>query len=84
MKFFTLDSGQWCFVILLLMHAFSVKPLPHLPRTLKFEDYTCSWKTVVGASFPTAPQSYVWHVIFDRAAGLRKTSLSGLLSEKKS
>ena len=32
-------------------------------------EHTCSWKTVIGASCSPALQSYMCHVIFDRAAG---------------
>ena len=37
----------------------SVEPLSTLAKNFKIEEQTCSWKTVIDASCPPAPQSYM-------------------------
>ena len=38
-------------------------------KHFRFEVQTCSWKTVIGASCPPAPQSYRCHVILTEPRG---------------
>ena len=38
-------------------------------KNFRFEVETCSWKTVIGASCPPAPQSYRCHVILTEPRG---------------
>ena len=38
-------------------------------KNFRFEVQTCSWKTVLGASCPPAPQSYRCHVILTEPRG---------------
>ena len=38
-------------------------------KNFRFEVQTCSWKTVIGASCPPAPQSYRCHVILTEPRG---------------
>ena len=47
-----------------IMHETLQLPLSTLAKNFKFEEQTCSWKTVIGASCPPAPQSYTCHVIW--------------------
>ena len=38
-------------------------------KNFRFEVQTCSWKTVIGASCPPAPQSYRCHVLLTEPRG---------------
>ena len=65
-------SNQWSDTCILnSRRVVSVEPFWHKRRTLNFEEHTCSWKTVTGASCGRAPQSDMCHVVFDRAARVR-------------
>ena len=47
-------------------------PFDTSKNNFRFEEQTCSWKTVVGASGPPAPQSYRCHVILTVPRGSAK------------
>ena len=52
-------------------------------KNFRFEVQTCSWKTVIGASCPPAPQSYRCHVILTEPRGsANQKSLSVFLADK--
>ena len=49
---------------------------PDTSKNFRFEVQTCSWKTVIGASCPPAPQSYRCHVLLTEPRGSADQTMS--------